>query len=205
MKLGDPPHHSSDLRWWWDGTGWRPALSPDGSGWFNGSFWVMRPEFVPTQRADARAVRPSWVRRAQAAWLVSMSLVALGALVSAPTGRPPSHRTLVVLSVAGGLSVAGCLPLGFALGRFQLWLEVLLTAVGGTGVGLVWYVAAMVQYADPSDLSTDNAVGAGAVILGAPTFLALVALTGLSAVIGHATRRFGSRVARGHDLQSVGQ
>ncbi|MFN8075185.1 MAG: hypothetical protein U0Q15_07155 [Kineosporiaceae bacterium] len=34
------PRHSADRRWWFDGRGWVPAVSPEGRHWFDGQGWV---------------------------------------------------------------------------------------------------------------------------------------------------------------------
>jgi len=68
--------HSDDRRFWWDGTQWVPAWSPDGSSWFDGARW--QPAGPPRYPAAA-ALRDEPRRRGMRWWVVA--LIVVGALV----------------------------------------------------------------------------------------------------------------------------
>jgi hypothetical protein len=187
----EPPHHSFDGRWWWDGDAWRSAFSPDGKYWWDGTVWRLRTERKPF-------VWPRWLLGAEAAWLAALFAAPLFLLVLLANHRdghlPRSRRELAIgLAVVG---VAATLWLGYTLGRRSLWVHLPVAAILGTATFGMLYVAAMVGLSDPNDTTVDNAAGAGLVIFGVPLFLSLVVLLAVPAGLGRLIARRAQRRVR---------
>lgn len=187
----EPPHHSFDGRWWWDGAAWRAAFSPDGKYWWDGTVWRLRID-------RRRFTWPRWLVGAEAVWLAALFVAPaclLVLLAAHRDGHLPRSRWELVVGLAG-VGVAATLALGYILGTRRLWAHVPVAAMLGTALFAVLYVAAMVGLSDPNDTTVDNAAGAGLVIFGVPLFLGLVGLLALPAGLAALVARRGQRPAR---------
>lgn len=172
-------HHSADRLWWWDGTQWLPAWSPDGRWWFNGTYWVpvaSRPAPLVRGRTDALvlAVWPS----------IAVAAAALSLYILQRTRPGHGHGGLLALGIVGIIAAVALPASGYvaagsprAMGRFVAL------------VAYVWalfmavYVVAMLASAPPGGPDTDTAAGAGLAILGLPVALVIAVLAGVGVAV----------------------
>ena len=178
--------HSPDGRWWWDGTGWLRAWSPDGRNWFDGVRWVA----VSRPRRGGPSDWPRRVVVALIGWLVALSVFPVSVLVAVyklVPGQVLADSVLMRLAAIGVVCLAMTPVMGYHLGRDGRWLQTLWVAIIGTGMLTAWYVGLFL--ADQSDPSADNEAGAGAVILGFPSFVAILSLLAVGAGLAKAMAR----------------
>jgi hypothetical protein len=173
---------SHDGQWWWDGTQWLPAYTPDHRWRFDGSQW--RP-------VNARTRPPRWLLLTGVVWLAFVaSWLAAGTVflaVSSP-GDPGRSALIVIVSLAAVAALA-TLAWGYLVGRRRETVWLWPAAVAGTTVQLFTYVTAMLAAPQsPGDANNDNAAGAGFAILAVPTALLILALLWLGALIGALSR-----------------
>ena len=90
---------------------------------------------------------------------------------------------------SAAIGLAFTVVVGFVLGRRRMWQHIGIATGLGTGALLFWYIVAMVAFTPTSDTNSDNAAGAGLVLLFIPTLVAVSAVLYLGGVIG----RFGPR------------
>ena len=131
--------------------------------------------------------KPDWPR-ALVAW-ASVWLFLLGsalpvAVLTLGRADPEAVNTDLTLVAFGvtGLAVLASVGWGFALGRRGRRRQLGLSVPAGSAALLIGYVISMFISADPNDPRTDNAAGAGLVILAVPVLLVVAMLVGIGAL-----------------------
>lgn len=172
---------SSDRNWWWNGSQWLPAYSPDRSLRFDGQVWVS---------ARRRGALPRWVLWSGLAWLVTLAgWLLLGAVVIAVSSPadPGRFTSSLVLGLAALAVLATCFW-GFLLGRRRAVRWLWPAALVGTAVEMACYVVAMLAAPASDGSDQDIAAGAGLVVVTIPTGLVLLTLLWIGAGLGALSR-----------------
>ena len=125
-------------------------------------------------------------------WMMGLGLWVPASGVSITFWRHDSAVLIVALAASGGIGALSTVVVGYLLGVRRLWRHLLVSLGAGTIAMLCWYVVAMVAFAPSNDTSSDNAAGAGVVILGIPTLLLIGIFLALGAGAGRLRMR-GSR------------
>lgn len=173
---------SYDGLWWWDGTRWLPAYTPNRKWRFDGYQW---------QPATARARPPRWLMVTGIVWLSCVaSWMTAGTIflaVSSP-GDPGLEALIVIIGLAA-IAVLATVAWGFLVGRRRATAWLWPAAAAGTAVQMFTYVTAMLAAPQsPRDANNDTAAGAGLVFLTIPTGILILVLLWLGAGIGALSR-----------------
>lgn len=147
------------------------------------------PETTPTRRSPTAL---GWVvvvlmTVAWVAVLVTPAAFAISVARPRDGGIPAGEHPM--LEVACAAAVAATVLKGAVLGVHRLWWGIPAAAVTGVGLLAGAYIAAFVIL-QPNNPGSDNAAGAGVVILGVPTFVVLLALI----AAGYGTSRGIARI-----------
>ncbi|WP_139283313.1 hypothetical protein [Raineyella antarctica] len=129
-------------------------------------------------------------------WMFMLAAWMPIAVMVAPPSRGFGSNTFpVILALAAGAMLA-TVTVGFVVGRWWQLRWIWVAVVAGSAAQLFGYVVSMLDSPDP-DGTQDIAAGAGVVILGLPTALAIAALLWLGAGLGLAIRVVHRRRALG--------
>ena len=182
-----PPTYSPDGEWWWSGSDWKPALSPDRQLRFDGESWV---------RLARRSPFPLWSIAPTFIWF---TLLGVWLPLSVVTFRAddPGRDTLIWAIVGGSIVASATLALGIAFGatRRALWLW--LAVPVGTFAQTVGYLVFVESTAASNATGGDISMGFGAVVLSIPIFLALLTLIWVGAALGRLAAKLRRRVNSG--------
>jgi hypothetical protein len=173
-QLSAPQTFSPDGGWWWSGTDWKPAISPDRRFRFDGEKWV---------QIRRRSLFPIWSILPTFGWIILLGLWLPLSIITFRADNP-SHDTLVWAIGGGSIIVLATLALGFVFGatRRALWLW--LVILPGSFAQNVGYLIFAQRTAAVSAPGTDMAMGLGAFFLSIPIFLAVLVCIWLGAGLG---------------------
>lgn len=172
-----------------DASGWRLASGPlrwSGERWvpaavFDDRAVVERP--VPKRRTED----PKWLRPLFGSWFAGLGIWVPATGVAHSLAPRNSLTTGAALLGSAAIGLVFTVVVGFVLGRRRMWQHIGIATGLGTGALLFWYIVAMIVFTPASDASSDNAAGAGLVLLFIPTLVAISAVLYLGGVVG----RFG--------------
>ncbi|BBH18583.1 hypothetical protein Back2_28700 [Nocardioides baekrokdamisoli] len=186
--------HSPDGIWWWTGEEWISAWSPDFRYWFDGSTWIPQSSARRGQSAFLR--RSDWVLGG--IWITGAILATgFGMQAASHNDHPELEPTWALWSWGG---VAATLVLMMPVMGYLTCRAPGRIARMALATALVWgsllaaYVLAMATSSDPN---SDNAAGAGLVVLGIPAGLAAAALVGFGGLLRLAVDRLRARLTSG--------
>jgi hypothetical protein len=190
--------HSLDKAWWWSGTQWMPAWSPDGAWWFDGSTWRSAlTRRRPTSRPRRHLTQAEMV--VAALWFVLWLACTVWAVVTVPKaqaeGSTVSSATWVWAIVLFGAAVLGTVVSAVWLAYRGRWWVIFLLVIYVSGLFFAWYVAAMFAVPIPAGQpdTQDDAAAVGLVFLALPTAVAVGFLAAVGTGIGAAIRAVARR------------
>ena len=103
--MQSPTTFSPDGYWWWDGAGWKPALSSDGSWRWTGRAWVAAGAAQPTRRGLSTGALVGLVASVTAIVLVVVAVMSYVAVSRFNTPTPAATQT-----PASGQSASTAIP-----------------------------------------------------------------------------------------------
>jgi len=103
--MQSPTTFSPDGYWWWDGAGWKPALSSDGSWRWTGRAWVAAGAAQPTRRGLSTGALVGLVAGVTAIVLVVVAVMSYVAVSRFNTPTPAATQT-----PASGQSASTAIP-----------------------------------------------------------------------------------------------
>ncbi len=162
---------SPDGEWWWSGTDWKPAISPDRRFRFDCENWV---------QIRRRSLFPIWSIVPTFGWITLLGLWLPLSIITFRANNP-SHDTVVWAVVGGSIVVFATLAFGFVFGatRRALWLWLMIFP--GSFAQIVGYLIFAQSTAAPG---ADIGMGVGALFLSVPIFLAVLVCVWLGAGLG---------------------
>jgi len=181
--------HSFDGSWWWSGSEWVPAWSPDGRSWFDGQTW---------RRVGGSGLTFSrFEKQLGVTWLVGFVLACVWAAFSAPHVTPDDGLT-------GGWLVSGVALffawlLGMAATGYLLTRRgrsrTLLTFVPGVWLLMGLWVSFLATMPVPGTPDNDNGVAVGVVLMAVPAIAVLALLAGIGFAMARLVGRLSKRAS----------
>lgn len=184
-----PTQHSADGSWWWSGSEWVPAWSPDRRWWFDGNTW--------RDVAGARAGLSRFEKRLVAAWIISLVLACGWAVASGPHVTPDGLTSGWLVS---GVAIffgwlLGMAATGFLLTRRQRTRQLLVfVPVAWFMMGL--WVAFLATMPIPGATDDDNGPAVGLVLMAFPGLAVLALTAGIGSAVAWLIARARERLGQ---------